>query len=58
MGIGIVLVIIGAVTVYFIPTIVALEKKHINKQAIFILNLFLGWSLVGWVIALIWAVKK
>ena len=52
------LLIIGAVIVYFVPTIVAFGKKHTNKLAIFILNFFLGWSLIGWVIALIWAVKK
>ncbi|TQS71274.1 superinfection immunity protein [Ornithinibacillus gellani] len=23
-----------------------------------VLNLFLGWSLVGWVVSLVWAVKK
>ena len=41
---------------YFIPTIVAYARGHKNALAIFILNLFLGYTLVGWVIALIWAV--
>ncbi|WP_298942950.1 superinfection immunity protein [uncultured Psychromonas sp.] len=42
--------------VYFLPTIVG--TKHKNSNSIFVLNLFLGWTLLGWVIALIWAVKK
>lgn len=44
--------------VYFAPSIVAHENKKRNLQAIFILNFFLGWTLLGWVIALIWATKK
>ena len=37
------------------PSIAAKEKKHPYFPGIFILNLFLGWSVIGWVIALIWA---
>ena len=42
--------------VYFVPTFVAYSRQHKNVLAIFILNLFLGYTFVGWVIALIWAV--
>ena len=38
---------------YFIPTILGWRKKQ--GIAICILNLFLGWTLIGWVAALIWA---
>jgi hypothetical protein len=34
-----------------------LLPKRANTGAIFALNLFLGWSLIGWVIALVWALK-
>ena len=44
--------------IYFIPTIVACSRNHTNALAIFILNLFLGYTLIGWVVALIWAVYK
>ena len=40
---------------YFIPTVVAQRRTHRNILAIFILNLFLGWTLLGWVGALVWA---
>jgi hypothetical protein len=46
------LVVIG---IYFIPAIVAWRRRHHNEMAIGILNLFLGWTLIGWVIALVWA---
>lgn len=44
------------VTAYFIPTWIAHSKY--NSHAIFILNLFLGWTFLGWVIALVWASTK
>jgi hypothetical protein len=34
---------------------VAASRKHNNEGAIFVLNLLLGWTFLGWVIALIWA---
>lgn len=43
---------------YFIPSIIAVIRKKDNQIAIFALNLFLGWSVIGWVVALVWAVAK
>lgn len=40
---------------YFLPSIIALYKGKRNAIAICILNLFLGWTFIGWVIALVWA---
>ncbi|MGQ3683919.1 MAG: superinfection immunity protein [Candidatus Loosdrechtia sp.] len=41
--------------IYFIPTIVACNREHPSKAAIFVLNIFLGWTFLGWVIALVWS---
>lgn len=41
--------------VYFYPTALAKGRNHPQKEAIFVLNLALGWTFVGWVIALVWA---
>ena len=41
--------------VYFIPTIVALIRGHRSVLAIGFVNVILGWSLVGWFWAMIWA---
>ena len=38
--------------VYFLPTIVAGLREAPNKNSVFVVNLFLGWTLVGWVVAL------
>ena len=43
---------------YFIPAMVAYQKGRKNKQAILVLNIFLGWTLIGWVLALVWAVSE
>jgi hypothetical protein len=40
--------------IYFTPFIVALYREK-EPLAIFLLNLFLGWTLIGWVFALVWA---
>lgn len=42
---------------YFLPSIIALARSKRDLLAIFLLNLFLGWSIIGWVVALIWAAK-
>ncbi len=41
---------------HFIPTIIALARGHHDGFAIFLTNLLLGWTVIGWVIALIWSV--
>jgi hypothetical protein len=40
---------------YFMPSWVALLRGKRNAGAIFVLNFFLGFTLIGWVIALVWA---
>jgi hypothetical protein len=37
---------------YFLPAIVAASRHTHNATGIFMLNLFLGWTGIGWVIAL------
>jgi hypothetical protein len=53
------LIFLGSVIVglllYPVPGFVASYRCHSNEMAIWVLNLFLGWTFVGWVIALVWA---
>ena len=37
---------------YFLPSIVASSRKHHSAGSVFVLNLFLGWTFIGWVVAL------
>lgn len=48
-------ILVGLMAIYFLPTIVGFGRKKNNAGAICVLNLFLGWTLVGWVVALVWA---
>jgi hypothetical protein len=45
-------------TVYFLPWIVANHRGHHRQVAIFFINLLLGWSMIGWLGALVWALTK
>ena len=49
------IVIVLALCVHFLPTIIAFRRNHPNKVAIFLVNLFLGWTVLGWVAALVWS---
>jgi len=40
---------------YFLPTFVALVRQHRQHVAIAFVNLLTGWTLIGWVAALVWA---
>ena len=40
---------------YLLPTSVAGWRHHPNGAPIFLLNLFFGWTVIGWVAALMWA---
>jgi hypothetical protein len=44
-----------AILLYFLPAIIGRDKR--DAAGIFLLNLFLGWTVIGWIIALIWAVS-
>lgn len=51
----IVMLFIGLM-IYFLPSVIGMDKR--NSTSIFLLNLFLGWSLIGWVVAIVWATAK
>jgi hypothetical protein len=40
---------------YILPACVAMVRGHKNVNPIILINLFFGWTLLGWAIALIWA---
>jgi hypothetical protein len=44
------------IALYFLPAIVAGSRHLHERTAITMLNLFLGWTFIGWIIALIWAI--
>lgn len=57
-GIWTLLIVVTAFAIYFMPTIVAVQRGVRNQGSVMILNLFLGWTLVGWVVALAMAARS
>lgn len=50
-----VVIAVIAVGLYLLPGFVAARRKCKSGAGIVILNLLLGWTFVGWVVALVWA---
>lgn len=40
---------------YFLPSFIAKSRHHQQTEAITVLNLLLGWTVLGWIIAMVWA---
>lgn len=52
---GLACVALAAFLLYLLPVFVAYLRGHPDSGAIVVVTLFLGWSFVGWVVALAWA---
>jgi tryptophan-rich sensory protein len=46
------------IAIYMLPGIIAAQRKHQSRVAIGFLTFFLGWTVIGWIVALVWAVTK
>lgn len=42
-------------TIYFVPWIIAVARERKHSRTIFLANLFAGWTVVGWIVVLAWA---
>lgn len=38
-----------------LPSFVAFVRRHHNRYAILVLNILLGWTIIGWAVALVWS---
>jgi hypothetical protein len=60
LGLPIVLIVLIGVAVFvihFLPVIIAGNRKVKNFWWIFLINFFFGWTLIGWAVALVWALQ-
>lgn len=51
------IIVVFCIALYFLPTIVAASRHKRSENAIVALNLLLGWTVIGWIGALIWALS-
>ena len=49
------LFVFGILAIYFLPSIIAVNRNHKNRIPIILVNILLGWSFVAWVLALVWS---
>lgn len=42
---------------YFAPSILAMLGNNDSAGGVIVMNIFLGWTFIGWVIALVWALS-
>jgi hypothetical protein len=50
--------LIFGLVLLFLPTVVARSRNHPNAAAIFLVNLFFGWTFIGWMVSLLWACAR
>lgn len=56
--VGGLIVLMSLIAIYILPGLIASARDHHNKLAIWVLNILLGWMLLGWVVALVWAFTR
>ena len=52
------IILIVSLIIYLLPSLIACERNHLNQIPILIINLFLGWTLIGWVLCLAWSLTN
>lgn len=53
------LLVLVLTALYFVPVIVAaFRSQYVNVGAIIVINILLGWTFIGWVVALAMACKS
>lgn len=54
-AVGGLLILLVLILLYLLPAIVAAKRNHHQFGAITLLNILLGWTTIGWIVALIWS---
>ncbi|MBM62795.1 MAG: hypothetical protein CL484_07590 [Acidobacteria bacterium] len=57
MDAGVIFLVVVFV-IYFLPMVTAILRRTANQNSVAIINIFLGWTFIGWVVALAMAVSN
>lgn len=52
------LILLIPLVVYLLPVIIAFVRGHESRWGIFLMTLFLGWTMLFWFWSLIWSVSS
>lgn len=52
-----ILVIAFWIALYCLPTIVAYRRRVANRHSVAVVNIGLGWTVIGWIVALAMSVR-
>jgi len=50
-----ILMVLAIVVIYMLPTLIAFGREHPRRQDITVVNILLGWTLIGWIGVFLWA---
>jgi hypothetical protein len=52
------ILVVLSILAYLLPSVIATLRGHHNGMSIFVINLLLGWTFLGWVVSLAMAFSK
>ncbi|HTW51723.1 MAG TPA: superinfection immunity protein [Stellaceae bacterium] len=50
-----ILILIAIVVLYMLPTLIAFGRQHPRRQEVTLVNILVGWTLIGWIGVFLWA---
>ena len=50
-----IIILLLIVLIYMLPTFIAFGREHPRRQDIAVVNILLGWTLIGWIGVFLWA---
>jgi len=43
--------------VYLVPSLVAFHRFHENKFGVLLVNFLTGWTVIGWIVCMVWSLR-
>ena len=56
-SVAVALFVFVGILMYFLPSLIATGRKVPNAGSVFVLNFFLGWTFIGWIVSLAMAFR-
>lgn len=50
-----ILMLLAVVLIYMLPSLIAFGREHRRRQDVALINILLGWTLIGWIAVFLWA---